>query len=908
MAGKYLLKDKKSNQWVARSGKNANDLFYYFTERRDEALHFSTTAEIEAEKARMKSLGFKTDVFDIVEESADYQKKRFKEPYYMYESVNQSKVNTADGLYDWMTEYMRKHGSNRFTSLQFILGNGNNIIIAWDMKSYKGIHEGSKDYTLTEFVYKFMDQIIKQSGISDIYEADMNTGRFKAVKEENQQKTTMAKLKKGDHFHLFPTAQTFYEVIDVDGTTVYARETTAKSGFDTFLRNSNSAWVVTESKKIVKEDAPQKIVIKNAWGVEVKDYKAGDPIPAGAKFKIFNAKDTDKIEAYADSLFESKKVVENKMVGIISLPVGSKFIDDSFGGKRTLEVVKHGDDDVVHVREVGTGRKFAYDASIPGGNKKVEKIEESIESQVPLWTLRKGQKFRVPYDTNIHKAGEQLFKITYVSDHQVDAIDDKGVPYTWENPAQTMVIKEGRIAKGYENLTADERAKHLLSHPTSKYMSDLKSENITERAIRKAVKEMLGKPDKDDPIFIQDVEEGCIKESSFYVKFSLDGKSSKYYTYANGKHGWTDNKSTATKFSTRDEAEASLKKNPFYDAFNMKFFDVVQEEGEAAAVATTTANVANPELPLKMEESYTVIFPTGAGQKLKTIEDVNKFVNGVLHMKDKNAKDVHLTDAMLDKWNKENDIPLVIVKEACSKKKKKVQESLSSKNHKFTPDELKVGKRVIDKIGGKEVHGKITVNHHDLYKDNPYTQDKRGSTVVTIVTDSGRSYDVDANDNGGEFILEDAENLENSFKYQTSVAGGMGSDAENAESAKEHEEETSLIESIIKKAVKKRLTESVGQKLNITLVRKPQNMKEVERDMRKGYGERVKAVVDKSYKLSENEYDKFVYNFMVHTTYLNGQGGVDPDGTVHVIEITAPARKTIYVDPEGYDYARYVGW
>ena len=380
----------------------------------------------------------------------------------------------------------------------------------------------------------------------------------------------------------------------------------------------------------------------------------------------------------------------------------------------------------------------------------------------------------------------------------------------------------------------------------------------------------------------------------------------------------------------------------------------------------------------------------------------------------------------------------------------KLKESLSSKTHKFKPEELKVGKRVIDKVGGKEVHGKITVNHHDLYKDNPYTQDKKGSTVVTIVTDSGRSYDVDANDNGGEFILEgckkkkvvedkevpiwtlkkgdkfrlpydtnihkageqlfkvtnvsdnhvdaisddnvpyywtnmttkvikescrkqkvvegykvifptgsseklktiadvnkfvngvlkmmgkkaanvqltdatldkwnkendiplvivkeDDETLENHFKYQISVAGGMSSDAENAESAKEYEEKTTLVESIIKKSVRKKLTESVGQKLNITLIRKPQNMKEVEDDMRKGHGDRVKAIVDKSYKLSANEYDKFVYNFMVHTTYLSGEGGVDSDGTVHVVEITAPGKKTIYVDPEGYDYARYVGW
>ena len=383
------------------------------------------------------------------------------------------------------------------------------------------------------------------------------------------------------------------------------------------------------------------------------------------------------------------------------------------------------------------------------------------------------------YDWGFDKNMATKFSTKEAADKMIERMRQEGAIVK-----DMKVISEGRIAKGYENLDADERAKHLLSHPSSKYMSDLKSENITERAIRKAVKEMLGKPAKDDPQFITDVnEEGCIKESAFYVKFSQDGKSSKYYTYANGKHGWTDNKSGATKFSTRDEAEASLKKNPYYDAFNMKYFDVVQEEGEAPAVATTTANVENPELPLKLKES------------------------------------------------------------------------LSSKTHKFKPEELKVGKRVIDKVGGKEVHGKITVNHHDIYKDNPYRQDGKGSTVVTITTDSGRSYDVDANDNGGEFILEGCkgkkkvvesykvifptgasqkfsslndvnkflkandladvqltdsmldkwnkendiplvivkEDIEDSYKYQTSVAGGMGTDAENAESAKEHDDEVVLV-------------------------------------------------------------------------------------------------------------------
>lgn len=270
-----------------------------------------------------------------------------------------------------------------------------------------------------------------------------------------------------------------------------------------------------------------------------------------------------------------------------------------------------------------------------------------------------------------------------------------------------IVIKESRIAKGYENLNAEERAKHLLSHPTSKYMSDLKSENITERAIRKAVKEMLGKPDKRDPQFITDVNEGCGKvQESFLIvgKLPYDDLKQAYISYSDkGLDIHTpEYKKHATRFSSRQEAQKVLdlmKK----EGWKIEKFEIVQEEGEAPAVANTTANVANPELPLKLKES-------------------------------------------------------------------------------------------------------------------------------------------------------------------------------------------------------------VGQKLNITLIRKPQNMKEVESDMRAGHGDRVKAVVDKSYTLSKSEYEAFVYDFNRHTTYLSREGGVDPDGTVHVVEIKAPGMKTIYVDPEGYDYARYVGY
>lgn len=513
---------------------------------------------------------------------------------------------------------------------------------------------------------------------------------------------------------------------------------------------------------------------------------------------------------------ESKKVVENKMVGIISLPVGSKFIDDSFGGKRTLEVVKHGNDDIVHVKEVATGRKFAYDASTPGGNKKVEKIEEGCikESFIIMDTINgkptyfhygkftgydwgfekdKATKFStkdkaeqmiekmrqegalvkdmkvieesskyglitdVKVGDTIEYRGNDL-KVIQKTPDIVRAIDDKGnaTNFSIIHFNELITIKEGRIAKGYENLDAEEKARHLLSHPSSKYMNDLKSENITERAIRKAVKEMLAKPAKDDPQFITDVNEGCIKEE-FYLKNS-DGfyiKDSNFY------HDFTDDKNKAEVYSSREEAEKMLSSLP--RLFKTTFM--------ATTIKPDQEVVVKSPADVYMKKDGSTLKLTG----------------------DKNQRTIYknFDDAAAD-----------------------AKKFLSS---------IKSNFKIVQEEGEVPAIANTTAN---------------------------------------------VENPDLPLK----------------------------------------LKESTGQKLNITLIRKPSNMKEVESAMRKGYGDRVKAIVDKSYKLSGDEYDKFVYNFMVHTTYLSGEGGVDSDGTVHVIEITAPGRKTIYVDPEGYDYARYVGY
>ena len=300
----------------------------------------------------------------------------------------------------------------------------------------------------------------------------------------------------------------------------------------------------------------QKIVIKKPWGVEIKDYKAGDPIPAGVKFKIFDAKDTAKIDAYADSLDESADYQKKRFKEPAYMyNESAKTIKEAQERKKDyLAIVKRFRSDInKHIDKVerDIDRGFAIDysdrdeAQVLGTRFSAELLRYNLAVENKVLTESfiitdsingKPTYFHygkfTGYDWGFEKDKATKFSTKEAAEKMIERMRQEGAIVK-----DMKVIEEGRIAKGYENLDAEERAKHLLSHPSSKYMNDLKSENITERAIRKAVKEMLGKPDKRDPQFIIDVN----------------------------------------------------------------------EEGEAPAIANTTAEVANPELPLKLKES---VLPT----------------------------------------------------------------------------------------------------------------------------------------------------------------------------------------------------------------------------------------------------------------------------------------------------------
>ena len=63
---------------------------------------------------------------------------------------------------------------------------------------------------------------------------------------------------------------------------------------------------------------------------------------------------------------------------------------------------------------------------------------------------------------------------------------------------------------------------------------------------------------------------------------------------------------------------------------------------------------------------------------------------------------------------------------------------------------------------------------------------------------------------------------------------------------------------------------------------------------------RIKEVVE----LTAPEFDAFTSNFFATTPWLAGKGG--GIGIIDAIEVCAPDRPRLLVNPEGYDYARYV--
>ncbi|ANH36146.1 hypothetical protein A3768_5364 (plasmid) [Ralstonia solanacearum] len=69
--------------------------------------------------------------------------------------------------------------------------------------------------------------------------------------------------------------------------------------------------------------------------------------------------------------------------------------------------------------------------------------------------------------------------------------------------------------------------------------------------------------------------------------------------------------------------------------------------------------------------------------------------------------------------------------------------------------------------------------------------------------------------------------------------------------------------------------------------------------------EYVEVYITETKELTATEFDNFASSLLVSRDRLRGKGG-GRLGSYFCIEVTAPGRPTLYVNPEGSDYARYV--
>jgi hypothetical protein len=83
----------------------------------------------------------------------------------------------------------------------------------------------------------------------------------------------------------------------------------------------------------------------------------------------------------------------------------------------------------------------------------------------------------------------------------------------------------------------------------------------------------------------------------------------------------------------------------------------------------------------------------------------------------------------------------------------------------------------------------------------------------------------------------------------------------------------------------------------------------IRESLKAGKIEEIKTVeVIEDIKLSDWEYRELIKSFPKGDNKMfSGKGGVNKDGIAKTIRIICQNHETLFINPEGYDYARYVG-
>ena len=91
------------------------------------------------------------------------------------------------------------------------------------------------------------------------------------------------------------------------------------------------------------------------------------------------------------------------------------------------------------------------------------------------------------------------------------------------------------------------------------------------------------------------------------------------------------------------------------------------------------------------------------------------------------------------------------------------------------------------------------------------------------------------------------------------------------------------------------------EELSITLpfARKPCDLSEL------GGGSLTKVLVTETRTMEPGEFDHFAASLLSSRPWLKGKGGTTQEGAL-CVEVCAPGRPYLYINPEGGNYARYV--
>ena len=87
--------------------------------------------------------------------------------------------------------------------------------------------------------------------------------------------------------------------------------------------------------------------------------------------------------------------------------------------------------------------------------------------------------------------------------------------------------------------------------------------------------------------------------------------------------------------------------------------------------------------------------------------------------------------------------------------------------------------------------------------------------------------------------------------------------------------------------------------VRLPFARKPADLSEV------GGEGNYKVFVTETREMTPAEFDAFASQLLKSRDWLNGKGGYLADGRL-CVEVRATGRPTLYVDPSGGDYGRYV--